>query len=185
MILKCPQCGEEYEVSSNNGKVENFTMKCHSCGARINSDENEEIEVRRLSTGMEPIAVTKKKSKSGCLWTFVVFVVLIGVLAISKPDKSKHAEKIHSWGIQYLHEETKDDAGLLKDLALLFGPALMDIAIDNVLIVDDYIIFNVGKIKYEEIDKTITIGVLNNVFFLPTPNNTGTQSEDVTESESE
>jgi len=54
MILKCPNCGEQYELSSS-GKIENFTMKCQSCGTVISSEENEEVEVRRLGADREKI----------------------------------------------------------------------------------------------------------------------------------
>ena len=90
MILKCPQCGEEYEVSSNKGKIENFNMRCHKCGANINSDENEVVEVKRLSEGRETIVVKEKKSHSGCLWAFVVVLLLIGVIVVTKPEIGKY-----------------------------------------------------------------------------------------------
>lgn len=35
--------------------------------------------------------------------------------------------------------------------------------------IDDYVFFNVGRIKYEDTDKPVTIGVFNSVFTLSNP----------------
>lgn len=35
--------------------------------------------------------------------------------------------------------------------------------------IDDYVFFNVGRIKYEDTDKPVTIGVFNSVFTLANP----------------
>lgn len=48
MILKCPNCGEQYEIRSR-GELEGFTMKCQSCGTEISAAENEDVEIIPLT----------------------------------------------------------------------------------------------------------------------------------------
>lgn len=175
MILKCPQCGEEYEVTSNNEKIENFNMKCQSCGARINSEEHEEIEVRRLSEEKDYVTIPNKKSSSGCLWAIVIIVVLIGVLAITKPDRTKHAEKIRTECMQYV---TRGEDKMGERLTLLIAPTIIDLFLNGGLIIDDYLIFNVGRVKYQDVDRVLTVGALNNVYMFPLPNSSDLESVD-------
>ena len=168
MILKCPNCGEQYEISAN-GKIENFTMKCHSCGTTISSEENEEIEVRRLNHNNESQIEKKDKSHSGCLWSFLTFIIIIIIMMFTRPDKPKHAEKVRQIGMQLMNDKMEDEDGLTQGLAFLFGPYVMDRFIDMGLQIDDYYIFNVGRIKFQDIDKPVTIGVFNNVILLVNP----------------
>ena len=169
MILKCPKCGEEYEVTST-GKIEHFNMKCQVCGTIIDSDENEEVEVRRINEKNETIIVKTEKSHSGCLWKIFIIFIIFAVLAITCPDKAKHAEKIRSIGIEYINNEAGDENGFIQGLAFLVGPHIIDMALTGGLQIDNYIIFNIGRIKYQDINKPVTIGILNNVFFLGSPN---------------
>lgn len=162
MILKCPNCGEQYELSSS-GKIENFTMKCQSCGTVISSEENEEVEVRRLGADRETVIIKEKKSGSGCLWTFVVILILLGVMVVTRPEKARHAEKIREIGTELINQKAAGQDKLTQGLAFLIGPSIIDLFLSSGLQIDDYIIFNVGRIKFNDIDRPVTIGVFNTV----------------------
>ena len=48
-------------------------------------------------------------------------------------------------------------------LAFMFGPFVMDRFLDMGLQVDNYFIFNIGRLKFDDVDKTMTLGIFNNV----------------------
>lgn len=164
MILKCPNCGEQYEIRSRGG-LEDFTMKCQSCGTEISAAENEEVEIITLSKAKE----TEKKSGHGCLWTFLIFILVLVVMALTKPDKSKHAEKVRELGLELMNDKVQSQNNLTQGLAFLLGPTVMDLFLSGGLQIDDYVIFNVGRIKFQDIDKPVTVGVFNNVILLARP----------------
>ena len=100
----------------------------------------------------------------------ITMISVIAVLAITCPDKAKHAEKIRSIGIEYINNKAGDEDGFTQGLAFLVGPHIIDMVLTGGLQIDNYIIFNIGRIKYDDINKPVTIGILNNVFFLGGPN---------------
>lgn len=158
MILKCPNCGEQYEIRSR-GELEGFTMKCQSCGTEISAAENEDVEIIPLSQAKE----TVHKSNHGCFWSFLIFILVLVVMALTKPEKSKHAEKVREIGLELMSDKMQSENSLTQGLAFLLGPTVMDLFLAGGLQIDDYVIFNVGRIKFQDIDKPVTIGVFNNV----------------------
>lgn len=97
-------------------------------------------------------------SHSWVKWLIVVGIILVAV--ITKPDKAKHSEKLQGY---FMEQASDSDNVLGSALTALLGPYV----IDNILIVDDYFVFNVGRIKYKDTDKAVTIGLFNTVMPLP------------------
>jgi len=158
MILKCPNCGEQYEIRSR-GELEGFTMKCQSCGTEISAAENEDVEIILLSQAKD----TVHKSNHGCLWSFLIFILVLVVMALTKPEKSKHAEKVREIGLELMSDEMQSENSLTQVFVFRLGQEVMDLFLAGGLQIDDYIIFNVGRIKFQDIDKPVTIGIFNNV----------------------
>lgn len=90
-------------------------------------------------------------------------------MIITCPTKEQHAEKIRSFAIQKMNDKIQDEDGLTQGLAFLLGPYVVDKVLDYTLEVDNYFIFNVGRIKFDDVDKVATIGVFNNVILLANP----------------
>ena len=166
MILKCPNCGEQYEIQSK-GSLEGFTMKCQSCGTEITAEE--EIKITPINPNNGWVTPPKKEKKSTWKWVLGIIVILIGVMALTCPGKEKHAEKVKEFVLQAMNDKMDDENGLTQGLAFLFGPSLMDLFLAGGLQIDNYFIFNIGRIKYEDIDKPVTLGVFNNVILLVDP----------------
>ena len=163
MILQCPQCGEQYEISANRD-INRFTMNCTKCGHTITMED--EIKVTPLHVIEKPIYdEEEEEGKKSSWWKWAAGIMLILLLALffTRPAKARHDEKIHEIVMAVLSKSIESENSLTQDLALLLGPFVIDRAIDLMVQIDDYYFFNIGRIKYDDVDKPITIGIFNNV----------------------
>lgn len=163
MILKCPTCGEQYEVQANK-ELSDFTMKCATCGTEI-SEQDEIIKITRLkrdTEGIGPIIKTKLTWK----WGMAFMVALLVVMFFTKPKKAKHVKKVSETTMGFLSDYAHShNEAFSRGLDMLAFPIVIDLSLGLVLQIDDYIFFNVGHIG----DKTLTLGVFNCVFLLDDP----------------
>ena len=170
MILKCPNCGDEYEVQAK-GNLDRFTMTCPTCGTDITIQD--EIKINAVVNKDGVGYVKKEDSHSGRSWKFIVaLIVIMGLLAISVPEKSKHFDKLS----EFVIKRTKDNSSMDG----WFAAGVAHLALGICLEVDDYFFFNIGRIKIDDIDKPITLGLFNHVFILWNPSQyQNTESEEV------
>lgn len=164
MTLKCPRCGCEYDIQSTS-EIKHFNMKCTSCGSYISTENvffDDSIPYARVAD--------RPKTHSKWRWTPVIVALVLGVMAFTRPKKAEHTAKVR----ELVYEEIckGDDAGSLiaQGVTVFFGSALVDGFIDMALHVDDYFFFNIGRIKYQDVDKVVSVGVFNSVFLLVVAN---------------
>lgn len=166
MIVQCPNCKSQYDVQTN-GSYDGITIRCGVCGAEINT--NQQIVITPLDNSYGGYAPQRRKNNSKGLWFLLIAVIIAGVMIMTCPSKEQHAEKIRSFAMQKMNDEIQDKDGLTQGLAILLGPFVVDKVLDYTLEVDNYFIFNVGRIKFDDVDKVVTIGVFNNVILLAKP----------------
>lgn len=163
MILKCPICGEQYEAQANK-ELSDFTMKCATCGSEI-SAQDEFVKITRLKRDTGWIKLTKKP-KLTWKWVVAIMVALLAVMFFTKPKKAKHVKKVRETTIGFLSDYAyPHNEAFSRGLDMLAFPFVIDLSLELVLQIDDYIFFNVGHID----DKTLTLGVFNCVFLLDNP----------------
>lgn len=123
-----------------------------------------------MSTELEspsaPIQPKKRKWPKRLLWICVILLLLFGVMFFTRPEKAKHEEKIRELAIDVVNQKMEDQNVITKSITKIFGPFLVDKAVDLFFEVDDYYIFNLGRIKYQDTDQPITIGLFNHAFAL-------------------
>ena len=162
MILKCPHCGCEYDIRFAS-EIKNFSMKCTSCGSYI-STENAVVD----SIPYARVA-SKTKTHSKWRWALVIIALLLGVMAFTRPKKSDHTEKIRELVVGEMCKGSDVGSLIAQGVTALFGSDLIDGFIDIALHIDDYFFFNLGRIQYQDVDKVVSIGVLDRVFLLVDP----------------
>lgn len=119
MILKCPNCGDEYEVQAK-GNLDRFTMTCPTCGTDITIYD--EIKINAVVNKDGVGYVKKEDSHSGRSWKFIVaLIVIMGLLAISVPEKSKHFDKLS----EFVIKRTKDNSSMDQRPKLTYVNKLM------------------------------------------------------------
>lgn len=146
----CPNC---------HRPVNETSAYCPHCGTRLEEDADEYVE-EELPTPRGSSNVSKR-----IMWT-VISVALIVTLVLSCPDKKDHVEALNSVVTSYLDKKiyTDKDADGWTKLGQGVASLVMPHVLNSALEVDNYILFSVGKIKYDGEEKTVSIGVLGHVF---------------------
>lgn len=108
--------------------------------------------------------------KNYLILAIVGVVILVAIL--TNPNQDRHKEVIKNKLNTYMQKsmkesQTKTDNEWEKAgqaLAMMFGGALVDKIIDNLVSTDNYVLFSTTKISWEGETKIIGIGAFGNVF---------------------
>ncbi len=103
------------------------------------------------------------------LVTTIVVVAVFFALMFTCPDKQAHQTKLKERVNGLINDKLteEDSSGLGEGLAwfgsMLLSP-IMDKALETKLTVDNYVIFSVGKMEFDGKTRTVSFGILNQVF---------------------
>ncbi len=103
------------------------------------------------------------------LFWFFIFVVAVGVIGvITSPDKEKHVDKLSSVVVEAVGDETRK-WGVPDDVTdRLVGEAnssgVIENAVDEVLTVESYGAFSLGKVKFRNEEYVVSLGIFGMVF---------------------
>ncbi len=125
------------------------------------------------SPWQQPAPAEPPRSRSGVKWLIALLCLLLVVvlLAVTNPDRSKHKDAIVNSSREWLGDKTKALTDPLGDLAPIVGGLVdwigghgIDFVIDQYLEVDNYVVCSVGRFNTGSEAKTISLGVLGHVF---------------------
>lgn len=116
----------------------------------------------------------KRRKRNVILSVFGVLLGFMVLLVATCPPESAHKERISTVVKQGIGISTGADDDGLGAFFQLIGGGIAGYAVDQMLEVNNYFLFSVGTITYEEKTKPLTIGVLGHVF-------TTVSKEDVSE----
>ena len=98
----------------------------------------------------------------------VAFIAFLFLLAFTCPDKQAHQDAIKMTCSGIVEDKLSNEGGGLgKGLAMLgsmITGKVVDVALAEKLEVHNYVLFSKGTIKWMGEDKTVSVGVLNNVY---------------------
>lgn len=104
----------------------------------------------------------------------IVFIGAILLFAMTCPDKTSHQEAIRDSISQAYNDKvnesmSEEDASneLVQGFAMLgnmFVDKIVETVLDTKLSVKNYVLFSVGTIYHDGKSKTVSFGILNNVF---------------------
>ncbi len=94
------------------------------------------------------------------LFTLLALLLLAGTCAITRPDKEKHSNTI----AKAITKVMSKKAGIKNDKTAVTN--VLKGAVDAIIDIEDYYIFNMGKMSYGGNKKDISVGVLGQVFIL-------------------
>ena len=111
------------------------------------------------------------KMKKNQIALLIIGVLLI-VAALTNPNTDRHKEAMKSKLHKAYQKETQEDISLSDNmwenagsaLGLMLGGTLIDKMVDQMITVDNYILFSVTKGSYGENIRTIGIGAFGNVY---------------------
>ena len=109
-----------------------------------------------------------RRKGSGTRWLVLLLIVLVllGVLVVTVPDREAHRQAIVGSSREWVGEkvEQRGMGDVLGELVKWVSGKGADIAIDQMLQVDNHFICPTGKLMVGEQPKTISLGILGHVF---------------------
>lgn len=103
-----------------------------------------------------------KLTKRWITWGIVGGIVL--ALILTCPDKEKHIVKVTQEMPSYFGKAISENSDGLDIIGALLGSAFVNKIVESCMVVDNYYIFNVGKIVLDGESKPVSIGILGHVF---------------------
>lgn len=97
------------------------------------------------------------------LITLLAISVIAGICVATCPDKKQHAEAVATIFDKTINEHKTNKQSLAAKKATL---NIVKTALESLISVDNYYVFNVGKITQKDEKVSVTFGILNNVFIL-------------------
>ncbi len=111
-----------------------------------------------------------RKTGWGCgTWTFLGIAVIAILMAITCPGKAEHKQAVINQINKLVSSQDEND-GLMGTFNSLLMSGIANVAIDQVLQVDSYVFFSVGKIHIGNTEKMVSVGLLDHVFTLDLSN---------------
>lgn len=103
--------------------------------------------------------------------SLVVVIAAFLLLAFTCPDKQAHQDKIKVTMSSLVEEQlnkeaTSDEEKGFALLGSLFATKMVDIAMEQKLNVNNYIVCSIGEVTFEGKTHYISFGILNQVFVL-------------------
>lgn len=107
-----------------------------------------------------------------------VFLTIIGVILLvailTNPNQDRHKEVLKNKLNAVIQKEMANKADQSDDgfgqageaLGMMFGSAIVDRMIDNMVSADNYVLFSITKITVKGESKTIGVGVFGNVYLV-------------------
>lgn len=104
------------------------------------------------------------------LISLIVVVAALLLLAFTCPNKQAHQDKIKTTMSNLVDEKLNKEASEEEKgfalLGSLFASKLVDVAMDQKLEVDNYVVCSVGKVTFNGQTHYISFGILNQVFVM-------------------
>ena len=106
----------------------------------------------------------KSGTRGTLLITLITLVALVVIASVTCPDKVKHTNALSDKMSSIIADKTRDDESGLAGLGMLLGNAVSDAVIKNLVSVDDYFLFSLGKVYSEGEEHIVSFGIFGHVF---------------------
>ena len=95
----------------------------------------------------------------------VAVILLAGVAVLTRPSKDQHIEAIMLVVNEAVNDNLSEDDGTLSGFMMLFGNGVIKYTLDNILIIQDHYLWNVGYLSFPgNGTKKVSVGVFGHVF---------------------
>lgn len=97
--------------------------------------------------------------------TLLIIAGLAAVMTITCPDKQQHKEALQEIVDYIINDEISGDTSGVGFFAYFLGSKFMNLTIDNILHVDNYFVFSIGRIDLPDSEsKKVSFGILGHIF---------------------
>ncbi|MGL4993052.1 MAG: hypothetical protein ACRC6R_02795 [Bacteroidales bacterium] len=105
----------------------------------------------------------------------LALATIVATLSLTCPEKSTHSEELIKGvnrflnrGVERIAEKNIIENSILNEASSIFesmlGSKIATAVINNKLRVDNYFLFNLGRMEWKGESKTVSIGILNKVY---------------------
>ena len=118
--------------------------------------------------------VIQKKSHTGCLLgTLIVLVAFIIVLILTCPKPEQHKDVLSDVITNTVNDAVNDTTNTtgnelvdnaFRSISNAFAGKVIRSAVDNLVTVDNHIIYSTGKVHYAGQNHTVSVGLLGHIF---------------------
>lgn len=105
-----------------------------------------------------------QKRKKAWICTFVGILALFIILAATCPKSDAHKQKVSEHIIAAINQEAFSMSTEIGALSTFLFPNVTKYLTDNLLTINDYIIFSIGRVYDSEEWHIVSIGLFNHVF---------------------
>lgn len=104
-----------------------------------------------------------KRGRHGLIWGLSILALLV-VMAVTCPDKDKHTKAVADSLSVIFNDHVDADSDDWDMLGAMLGNKLVSALLQNNMYVDNYVIFNIGRLSFNGEDKAVSVGMFNHVF---------------------
>ncbi len=148
---QCPKCGSPLTES---------TKFCPECGTPINQDFPP-VESNNEEDNIYDEEEIDKPFYKKYLWAIIAAAVVL-LMTFTCPDKEAHIEALHNKLMENIEKSSENKQETLFVASL--GGGLIDKVLKAKLKVNNYLIFSTAELEDSGTTKTVSFGVLGNVF---------------------
>lgn len=115
-----------------------------------------------------------KKNHTGCLLSILIaLIALVAVLIITCPKPEQHKDALSGVITQTVNDAVNDSTNTTGDefidnafrnISNAFAGKVIKTAVDNLVTVDNHIIYSTGKVNYGGKDHIVSLGLLGHIF---------------------
>lgn len=120
-----------------------------------------------------PPPIYPPKKSHGCLWVFLIgLCCLLALMVFTCPSSDQHKETLSETVAETVTDASQNDSltdnetinNVMRTIASNFTRKVVQTAVNNLLSVDNYVLFSVGKVHYANEQYVVSVGLLGHVF---------------------
>ena len=105
----------------------------------------------------------KPRTQWGLIIAILVIIGLLAAMVLTCPKKEQHVNVLNE-KFSYILSDTVDSNDDFKVLGAMLGSAISKQVLNMYLIVDDHILFSVGRLEYKGENNLLSVGAFGHIF---------------------
>ena len=153
-----PKCSDNGYFGKITGEKDLGTVESDSM------DELTKEFQKRVDDYLEEKKARSERKRKRAVISILVLITIIISMTATCQSKDKHVSAFSNKLSSILNDSADADETGLAVIGVLFGNHLIDVFVSHYLVIDDCLIFNVGKLHYGGKAQVVSIGVFGHVF---------------------
>lgn len=127
-------------------------------------EDLEKLFHQKVDDYLEEKKARSAKRRTGWIVAAIAVIALLASMAVTCPDKTKHKEVLTDRLSVLFNDNVSEDSSDWAFLGAMIGNKLVGAFMENSLVVDNYILFSLGRLSYGGEERVVSVGVLGHIF---------------------